>query len=127
MDALLFTATAAGLARWGLLPAWLAALIGLRYFLPLLGGLALMLALGHSLPLRHTAWGQRSTLAVGVALLLTWGRSLLPVPLWLTTGWYVLTLATMVLALGGIARRAPRGGAAPELQADPTRAQPHRV
>ncbi|HEV3232526.1 MAG TPA: CDP-alcohol phosphatidyltransferase family protein [Candidatus Dormibacteraeota bacterium] len=112
MDACFFSAAAAGVARWGLMPAWLAALVALRYFVPVLGGLALMLARGRTLPVRHTAWGQRSTLAIGLALTLTWLSSLVALPAPLLPAIYAVALATMALALAGILRRAPVGAVA---------------
>jgi phosphatidylglycerophosphate synthase len=106
LDAFFFSAAAAGLAHWGLLPPWLAALVALRYFLPVLGGTALLFIRGRSLPVRHTPWGQRSTLAIAVSLFVTWLSSMLPIPTPLLVGLYGLTLLTMVLALISILRDA---------------------
>jgi phosphatidylglycerophosphate synthase len=113
MDAFFFSAAAAGLAHWGLLPTWLAALVAVRYFLPVVGGLALLFIRGRSLPVRHTPWGQRSTLAIGIALLVTWASSLLPIAAAVLVALYVLTLLTMGLALLSIFRRAGDQGVAP--------------
>lgn len=107
LDACFFTAAAVSLGRWGLLPAWVAVLVGLRYFLPVVGGLVLLFWLGRSLPVRHTPWGQLSTLATGVALLLTWLSTLAPIPTAVLLAAYALTVTTMALALAGIVRRAP--------------------
>jgi phosphatidylglycerophosphate synthase len=106
LDAFFFSAAAAGLAHWGLLPPWLAALVALRYFLPVLGGTALLFIRGRSLPVRHTPWGQRSTLAIAGSLFVTWLSSMLPIPTPLLVGLYGLTLLTMVLALISILRDA---------------------
>lgn len=106
MDTLFFTAAAVSLARWGLLPWWLAALVGVRYALPLLGGLSLMLARGRTIPVRHTPWGQRSTMAIGLALSVTWLSAQVRLPAALTLACDLLAVAVMVLALAGIARRA---------------------
>jgi phosphatidylglycerophosphate synthase len=108
LDACFFSAAGFALARWGLLPAWMAALVALRYFIPVLGGLALLIIRGRSLPVRHTPWGQRSTLATGVALFVTWLATRLPVPAWVLPGLYAIAVLNMALALGGIVRRAPR-------------------
>lgn len=110
LDACFFSAAAYSLARWHLLPGWLAVLVTLRYFAPVLGGLALLFLIGRSLPVRHTPWGQRSTLATGVALLVTWLSSIVPVPPGVLLGLYAVAVLCMILALGGILRRAPRGG-----------------
>jgi phosphatidylglycerophosphate synthase len=112
LDAFFFSAAAAGLAHWRLLPAWLAVVVALRYFLPVIGGLALLFIRGRSLPVQHTLWGQRSTFAIGIALFATWMSSVLAVPTALLVGLDVLALATMALALGGILRRAGAAGAA---------------
>jgi phosphatidylglycerophosphate synthase len=106
LDAFFFSAAAAGLAHWGLLPPWLAALVALRYFLPVAGGLVLLFIRGRSLPVRHTPWGQRSTLAIAISLFLTWFASLVPIPAAILVGVYVLTLLAMALALLSILRRA---------------------
>jgi phosphatidylglycerophosphate synthase len=113
LDAFFFSAAAAGLAHWGWLPPWLAALVALRYFLPVIGGMALLFIRGRSLPVRHTPWGQRSTLAIAISLLVTWASSLLAIPPAVLAGLYVLTLLTMALALLGIIRGAGARGASP--------------
>jgi phosphatidylglycerophosphate synthase len=105
VDAFFFSAAAVGLAHWGLLPAWVAALVAFRYFLPVVGGLALVFIRGRSLPVAHTPWGQRSTFAIGAALFVTWMSSLVRVPVGLLLLLYALTLLTMVLALAGILQR----------------------
>jgi CDP-diacylglycerol--glycerol-3-phosphate 3-phosphatidyltransferase len=110
LDAFFFSATAVGLAHWGLLPAWLAALVAVRYFLPVVGGLALLFVRGRSLPVRHLPWGQRSTLAIAIALLVTWGSSLVAIPAPILTGIYLLTLLTMALAVLSIIQRAGDSG-----------------
>jgi phosphatidylglycerophosphate synthase len=63
-----------------------------------------------SLPVQHTPWGQRSTLAIGIAMLVTWGSSVLTVPSAVLGGLYVVALATMALALREILRRAVATG-----------------
>jgi len=107
LDAFFFTAAAAALARWGAVPWWIPVLIGVRYFTPVVGGLALMFARGSTLPVRHTPWGQRSTLAIGVALLAAWGSFYLHPPPWVVPALYAVAIASMALALAGILRRAP--------------------
>ena len=109
LDACFFSAAAFSLARWHLLPGWLAVLVTARYFAPVLGGLALLFILGRTLPVRHTPWGQRSTLATGVALFATWLSSFLAVAHLLLLGLYAIAVVCMALALAGIVRRAPRG------------------
>jgi phosphatidylglycerophosphate synthase len=106
LDAFFFSAAAVSLAHWGLLPVWLAVVVALRYFLPVAGGLALLFIRGRTVPVQHTPWGQRSTLAIGIALLVTWMSSVLAVPSAVLVGLYVLALATMALALMGLLRRA---------------------
>jgi phosphatidylglycerophosphate synthase len=108
LDACFFSAAAFSLARWNLLPAWLAVAVTLRYFVPVFGGVALMVALGRSLPVRHTSWGQRSTMATAAALVATWLSSLVAVSQVVLLALYVLAVGCMALALGGILRRAPR-------------------
>jgi phosphatidylglycerophosphate synthase len=107
LDAVLFSAIAFDLSRWGLLPWWLAVLVAVRYFAVVIGGLALMFARGRTLPVRHTPWGQRSTLAIGISLGLTLASRFVAVPALVMLAVYGLTVATMVLALLGIARRVP--------------------
>lgn len=111
LDALFFSAASVSLARWHLVPWWLATLVTLRYFLPVIGGIVLLFALGRSLPVRHTPWGQRSTLAVGTALFMAWLASVAPVPQWALLALDVVALLTMALALVGILRRLPSRGA----------------
>lgn len=108
LDACFFSAAGFALARWGLLPAWMAVLVALRYFIPVVGGLALLFIRGRSLPVRHTPWGQRSTLATAVALFVTWLATRVPIPAGVLLGLYGIAVLNMALALGGIARRAPR-------------------
>jgi phosphatidylglycerophosphate synthase len=110
LDACFFSAAAFSLARWNLLPGWLAVVVALRYFAPVVGGLVLLFVLGRSLPVRHTPWGQRSTMATSAALLVTWLSSFVGVPRPLLWGLYGVAVLCMVLALGGILRRTPRGG-----------------
>ena len=114
LDAFFFSAAAASLAHWGLLPAWVAALVAFRYFLPVVGGLALVFIRGRSLPVAHTPWGQRSTLVISVSLLVTWlsSRVRVPVPVELLPALYALTVLTMILALINILQRSrnDRGG-----------------
>ena len=107
LDACFFSAAAWSLARWHLLPWWLAGLVSFRYFAPIVGGLALLFVRGRTLPVRHTPWGQRSTLATGVALLVTWLASFVAVPTLLLLALYAVVLVCMALALLGIVRRAP--------------------
>ena len=111
LDAFFFSSAAISLAHWGLVPSWLALAVTLRYFLPVFGGLALLFIRGHSLPVRHTPWGQRSTFAIGVALTVSWLDSLARMPVWILVGLYGLALVTMVLALVSILRRAGEAGA----------------
>jgi phosphatidylglycerophosphate synthase len=111
LDAFFFSAAAAALAHWRLLPWWLAVVVALRYFLPVAGGLALLFIRGRTLPVRHTPWGQRSTLAIGIALLVTWMSTVIPVHPALILALFALTLVTMAMALLGILRRAGDGDA----------------
>ncbi len=115
LDSFFFSAAAVSLAHWGLLPAWIAGLVALRYFIPVFGGIALLVVRGRTLPVRHTPWGQRSTLLLGIAMLATWMSSLLSVPAPLLVVLYGLALLAMVLALIGIGRRAavPQAAGAP--------------
>lgn len=108
LDACFFSATGFALARWGLLPPWMAVLVALRYFIPVVGGLALLFIRGRSLPVRHTPWGQRSTLATAVALFVSLLATRVPIPAGVLLGLYAIAVLNMALALGGIARRAPR-------------------
>jgi phosphatidylglycerophosphate synthase len=110
LDAFFFSAAAVSLAHWRLLPGWLAVVVSLRYFLPVVGGVALLFIRGRSLPVQHTPWGQRSTLAIGIAMLVTWASSVLTVHAAVLGGLYVLALATMALALREILRRAVAAG-----------------
>jgi cardiolipin synthase (CMP-forming) len=105
VDALFFSAAAVGLAHWGLLPAWVAVLVAFRYFLPVLGGLALVFIRGRSLPVAHTPWGQRSTFAITASLFATWLSSLVRLPVALLLALYALTVVTMLLALISILHR----------------------
>ena len=50
--------------------------------------MALLFIRGRSLPVRHTPWGQRSTLAIAVSLFVTWLSSMLPIPTPLLVGLY---------------------------------------
>jgi hypothetical protein len=86
--------------------------VAFRYFVPVVGGLALMFARGKSLPVRHTPWGQRSTAAVGIALTVNWLSDLVRLPQPLLWGFDAVALVTMALALGGIVRRVPAGATA---------------
>lgn len=108
LDAFFFSATGFALARWGLLPGWMAVLVALRYFIPVIGGLALLFIRGRSLPVRHTPWGQRSTFAIALTLLVTWLATRVTVPSWIVPALYAIAVVNMALALGGIARRMPR-------------------
>jgi cardiolipin synthase (CMP-forming) len=66
-DGFFFGAVASGLAAGGLYPAWLAVLVVLRYLVPSIVGLVLILL--RRLPsLRHTFFGQLSTALVAVLL-----------------------------------------------------------
>jgi cardiolipin synthase len=60
VDGVLLGAVATGLVLSGIIPAWLAAVIVLRYLLPALGGFALI-SLHRRPELRHTVSGQIST------------------------------------------------------------------
>ena len=108
VDSFLFSAVAFGLWRWGLLPGWVAALVAVRYFAVVVVGIVLLFVRGQTLPVRHTAWGQRSTMAIGLSLLLTMAAYVVAVPGAILLGAYALTVATMLLALVGIARGAKR-------------------
>jgi cardiolipin synthase len=116
LDSFLFSAIAFTLSRWGLLPWWMAALVAFRYFVVVLGGIVLLFALGRTLPVRHTPWGQRSTLAIAMSLLATVLSKAVPVPAVVLAVLYVLTVVTVVLALVGIVRQAPVGGGAEEVR-----------
>ncbi|MGI8610010.1 MAG: CDP-alcohol phosphatidyltransferase family protein [Candidatus Dormibacteria bacterium] len=109
LDACFFSAAAFSLARWHLFPGWLALLVSLRYFAPVVGGLGLLFVMGRSLPVRHTPWGQRSTMATAAALSVTWLSSVIHVPAVVLWTLYAAAVVCMALALGGILRRAPRG------------------
>lgn len=106
LDAFFFSAAAAGLAHWRLLPGWLALVVALRYFAPVVGGIGLLFIRGRSLPVRHTPWGQRSTLAIAISLFVAWIATLVAVPGWVLVGLYAVTVVTMALALLGILKRA---------------------
>ena len=114
LDACFFSAAAVGLARWGLFPTWLAVLIALRYFAPVVGGLALMFIQGRTLPVKHTPWGQRSTVAIGFALLVNWAAGLVAIPIAAILILDGSALLTMALALLSILRDAPTRIAAGE-------------
>ena len=113
LDSFLFSAIAFDLSRWGLLPWWVAALVAVRYFAVVIGGIVLLFALGRSLPVQHTPWGQRSTLAIGVSLGLTMASRFVAIPTVVLLAAYVVTVVIMALALLGILRRTPTsaGGA----------------
>ena len=67
VDGLFFGVVAVGLVVGVGLPAWLAAVVVLRYALPAIAGGALLLA-GRRPALRHTSLGQASTLLIGILL-----------------------------------------------------------
>ena len=67
VDGVFFGALALGLAAGQAYPAWMAALVILRYGLPAAVGACLLL-LGRRLKLRHTPLGQASTTLIGVLL-----------------------------------------------------------
>jgi cardiolipin synthase len=69
VDGLFFGAVAVGLAVGGAYPAWLAAIVVLRYALPAAVG-GILLRLGRAPGLRHTPLGQVATTMI--ALLLGW-------------------------------------------------------
>ena len=78
VDGIFFGAVAVGLAAGGAFPAWLAAVVVLRYLLPAAAGGLLLLA-GRRPQLSHTPAGQVSTALIavllgGLALLRGWGR-----------------------------------------------------
>lgn len=78
VDGLFFGAVAIGLAVGGAYPLWLAAVVVARYALPVLGAAGLLLA-GTRLELRHTVFGQLSTVLIAgllglVALLRALGQ-----------------------------------------------------
>ena len=66
-DALYFSVAAVGSVLVGIIPAWLAVLVLLRYLGPLLATPVVFLARRRP-QLVHTEWGRRSTLAFGVLL-----------------------------------------------------------
>ncbi len=106
LDSFFFSAAAVSLAHWRLLPGWIAIVVALRYFIPVVGGVALLFWRGRSLPVRHTPWGQRSSLLLGLAMFATWLSSLVSVPALFLASLYALALLAMLLALVGIGRRA---------------------
>ena len=113
-DSFLFSAIAFDLSRWGLLPWWVAVLVAVRYFAVVIGGIVLLFVLGRSLPVQHTPWGQRSTLAIAVTLGLTMASRYVAIPPVVLLAAYAVSVVVMVLALVGILRRAPTGaGSAP--------------
>jgi hypothetical protein len=63
--------------------------------------------MGRSLPVRHTPWGQRSTLAIGLSFGLTLISRFVAIPEPVLLVLYGLTVLTMILALLGIVRRVP--------------------
>jgi phosphatidylglycerophosphate synthase len=63
VDGIFFGGVAAALAAAGAYPAWLAAVVVLRYAVPALVGAALLVT-GRGLTLHHTPFGQLSTLAI---------------------------------------------------------------
>lgn len=107
LDSFLFSAIAFALSRWGLLPWWVAALVAIRYFAVVIGGLVLLLARGRSVSVQHTPWGQRSTASITLALAMTMASRFIAIPALLLLAAYALTVVTMVLALVSIARRGP--------------------
>ncbi|MEA2647364.1 MAG: hypothetical protein QOE92_2447 [Chloroflexota bacterium] len=107
VDSFLFSAVAFGLWRWGLLPGWVVALVAVRYFAVVLVGIVLLFARGRSLPVRHTAWGRRSTMAIGLTLLLAVSAQVVAIPDAVLLVAYALTALSMLLALVSIARQAP--------------------
>jgi hypothetical protein len=115
VDSFFFSAAAVSLTEWRLLPGWIAIVVALRYFVPVVGGIALLFLRGRSLPVRHTPWGQRSTLLLGMAMFATWLSSLLSVPAAVLVALYGLALLAMALAMIGIGRQAavPQAGGAP--------------
>jgi phosphatidylglycerophosphate synthase len=110
LDSFLFSAIAFALSRWGLLPWWVAVLVAVRYFAVVVGGLVLLLARGRSMSVQHTPWGQRSTASIALALALTMASRFVAIPALVLLAAYLLTVATTVLALVTIARRAPGPG-----------------
>ncbi|MFN2463796.1 MAG: CDP-alcohol phosphatidyltransferase family protein [Candidatus Dormibacteria bacterium] len=111
LDAFFFSAAAFSLARWGLLPGWMAAVVAARYFAPVIGGLVLLFVVGHTMPVRHTPWGQRATMATAFALSVSWVGTLVRLPALLLPGLYAVAVGCMALALLGILRRAPGAAA----------------
>ena len=67
VDGVFFGAAGAGLAVGGAYPAWLAAVIVVRYLLPALAGSVLLL-LGYHPVLRHSPLGQLSTAVIAIML-----------------------------------------------------------
>lgn len=74
MDALFFMMAAVGNVRLGILPAWLSALIIVRFAGPLLATPIVFLT-GRRPELTHTVWGRRNTGATGMVIfILMWVR-----------------------------------------------------
>jgi cardiolipin synthase len=96
VDGLFFGSVAIGLALGGAYPAWLAAVVVLRYALPAVVGGAL-LELGRSPQLRHTPLGQVSTTLIAVLLgwLALWRGFGLDSRSVLTLGEVVIPMATL--------------------------------
>lgn len=67
IDSLFFIAASAGSVLLGILPAWLAVLIGVRYGAPLLATPVVLLT-GRRPEIVHTVWGRRNTLLIGAVL-----------------------------------------------------------
>ena len=82
MDSLFFTAGAVGSYFLGILPLWLAALIGFRYFAPVLGTPFVFLAKRRP-ELVHTVWGRRNTILIGVTFFALYWVRLAGGPVWL--------------------------------------------
>ena len=97
VDGVFFGAVALGLWLGAAYPGWLALVVLLRYALPALAGGLLLLA-GRRPELRHTFFGQVSTILIaillgGVALLRGLGQDPGPV---VTAGAYVIPAATLL-------------------------------
>ncbi len=106
VDGILFGSAAVGLALRGIFPGWLAALVVFRYAFPVAGAALFLLVRRRTLKVRHTLWGQVSTLSIAVAVflaavLLGLGRE------WdaIAPGIYAAVAVAMVLALLTIVRR----------------------
>ena len=93
MDALFFLSAALGSYLLGIVPAWLALLIAVRYAAPVLVTPFVFLA-NRRPELVHTVWGRRNTLYTGVVLFVLFWVRLAGGPVWLAA--LIVAIPTLV-------------------------------